>query len=65
MAAPVSIQVKGDIEGSIVIGDNNFVVNHNHGTIIHKQTAPQVRPRTMKPRPSRTPRGFLDPVPQF
>ncbi|GEM_PF-5720503 len=53
MAAPVSVQVKGDVDGSIVIGDDNFVVNHNHGTIIYKQAAPQVRPRTMKPRPSR------------
>lgn len=60
MVAPVSVQVKGDVEGSIVIGDNNFVVNHNHGTIIHKQAAPQVRARTMKPRPPRAPHGFLD-----
>ncbi len=54
-----AIQVTGNVEGSIVIGDNNFVVNTNHGTIIYKQAAPQVRLREMYPRPPRLPRGFV------
>ena len=54
-----TISVGGNVEGSIVIGDNNFVVNHNHGTIVYKQAGLQVRPRSMVPRPPRSPRGFL------
>jgi hypothetical protein len=65
MAAPVSVQVEGNVEGSIVVGDHNFVVNHNHGTIFYKQAAPQVRLREMKPRPPRPPRIFLDRQQEF
>lgn len=59
-AAPAaSISVTGNVEGSIVVGDNNFVVHSNHGTIVYKQAAPQVRLRDMVPRPPRPPRGFI------
>ena len=40
---PVKIQIGGNVDGNIVVGDNNFVVNTNHGTIVYKQAAPQVR----------------------
>jgi hypothetical protein len=60
MTTPVSIEVAGNVEGSIVVGDHNFVVNTNHGTIVYQQAAPQVRPRTLKPQPPRAPRGFLN-----
>jgi hypothetical protein len=62
MATPVSsptISVGGNVEGSIVIGDNNFVVNTNHGTIVYQQAKLQVRLRDMMPRPPRAPRSFL------
>ena len=60
MPEPVSIQVGGNVDGSIVVGDHNFVVNTNHGTIVYKQSAPQVRPRQYVPQPPRPPREFLD-----
>jgi hypothetical protein len=54
MANPAtSISVAGNVEGSIVVGDNNFVVNTNYGTLVYKQAAPQVRLRGMAPRPPR------------
>jgi hypothetical protein len=62
MATPVSsptISVGGNVEGSIVIGDNNFVVNTNHGTIVYQEAKLQVRLRDMMPRPPRAPRSFL------
>lgn len=63
MTAAPSIQVAGNVEGSIVVGDNNFVVNTNHGTIIYKQAAPQVRMRELIPRAPRLPRGFVGRAP--
>jgi hypothetical protein len=57
-AAP-SITVEGNVDGSIVVGDNNFVVNTNHGTIIYKQAAPRVQLRGSAPLPPRKPRGFV------
>ncbi len=54
-----SITVHGNVEGSVVVGDHNFVVNTNHGTIVYQQAAPRVQPRTMTPRPPRRPRGFV------
>ncbi len=56
----MSIQVGGNVEGSIVVGDNNFVVNENHGTLIYKQAGPQVQRRSLKPQPPRAPRGFVN-----
>lgn len=55
-----SIQISGNVEGSVVIGDNNFVVNTNHGTIVYQQAAPQVQKRTLVPAPPRAPRGFVN-----
>lgn len=60
MPGPVNIQVGGNVEGSIVVGDNNLVVNTNHGTIIYKQAGPQVKPRGFAPQPPRAPRGFVN-----
>lgn len=57
-AAP-SITVQGNVAGSIVVGDNNVVVNTNYGTIINQQAAPQVRRRSAVPQPPRKPRGFV------
>jgi hypothetical protein len=58
-ASAPSISVAGNVEGSIVVGDNNFVVNTNYGTIVYKQASPQVRLRQFAPRPPRSPRGFV------
>lgn len=55
-----SIQISGNVAGSVVIGDNNFVVNTNHGTIVYQQAAPQVQKRTLVPAPPRAPRGFVN-----
>ena len=60
MPEPVNIQVGGNVEGSIVVGANNLVVNTNHGTIIYKQAGLQVRPRGFAPQPPRAPRGFVN-----
>ena len=54
------VAVKGNVEGNIVIGDYNFVVNNNYGTIIHKQAAPQARLRNTFSQPPRPPRGFVN-----
>lgn len=51
--AHVKIQIGGNVDGSIVVGDNNFVVNTNHGTIVNKQAAPQVRGRGFDSQPLR------------
>jgi hypothetical protein len=48
------------VEGRIIVGDNNFVVNTNYGSIIYNTVAPSVRRRETKPGPPRPPRGFLD-----
>ncbi|GAB4485105.1 MAG: hypothetical protein Fur0016_09690 [Anaerolineales bacterium] len=60
MAQTANIRVEGNVEGSIVVGDNNFVVNANYGTMIYKQAAPQVRLRQFAPQPPRAPHGFVD-----
>src|SRR5687767_8388176 len=60
MAVSANIQVGGNVDGNIVVGNNNFVVNTNHGTIVYKQDAPQVRLRQFSPRPPRAPRGFVN-----
>ena len=57
--AGTSISVGGDVEGSIIVGDNNFTVNQNYGTIIYKQAAPEARLLSMAPRAPRPPRGFI------
>ena len=60
MPERVNIQVGGNVEGSIVVGDNNLVVNTNHGTIIYKQARPQVKLREFTSQPPRAPRGFVN-----
>jgi hypothetical protein len=55
-----SIQISGNVAGSVVVGDNNFVVNTNHGTIVYQQAAPQVQKRALAPAPPRAPRGFVN-----
>ena len=56
----VNIQIGGNVEGNVVVGDNNFVVNNNHGTIVYKQATPQVRARNFVPQPPRATRGFIN-----
>ncbi len=58
-AGGVAFAVGGNVEGDIIIGDNNFKVNTNYGTIIYKQATPQARLRDAAPRPPRAPRGFV------
>src|SRR3972149_2200022 len=61
VSAPVNIQIGGNVEnGNIVVGDNNFVVNTNHGTIVYPQAKPQVRLREFAPQAPRAPRGFIN-----
>ena len=57
--SPISIAVGGNVAGSIVVGDNNFVVNTNHGTIVYKHAAPRVQLRSAAPQPPRPPRDFV------
>ena len=59
MPESVNIQIGGDVTGTIVAGDNNFVVNTNYGTIVHKQ-GPQVRLSKFSPKPPRPSRGFVN-----
>lgn len=54
-----SINIGGNVEGNIVVGDNNFVVNSNHGTIVYREAAPQVKKRDASPRPPRRPKNFI------
>jgi hypothetical protein len=58
--AHVNIQIGGNVDGNIVVGNNNFVVNTNHGTIVYQQAAPQVRARDFTSKPPRAIRGFLN-----
>ncbi len=54
----VDIQVGGNVEGNIVVGDNNFVVNNNHGTIV-RQEALSTQRRSLTPKPPAEPEGFV------
>lgn len=64
--ATTTISVGGNVEGSIVVGDNNFVVNTNYGTLIYKQAGPpHVGLRAMAPKAPRPPRNFLGRTPQL
>jgi len=56
---PTSIAVGGNFEGNIIVGDNNFAVNKNYGTIVYNQAPPRVQARSMAPKPPRRPRGFI------
>jgi hypothetical protein len=55
-----SIQIGGNVEGSIVVGHHNVVVNTNYGTIINEAPAPP--PVTLRdvPLPPRAPLDFVD-----
>ncbi|HET9908969.1 MAG TPA: hypothetical protein VFQ23_20130 [Anaerolineales bacterium] len=54
-----NISIAGNVDGNIVVGDNNFVVNNNHGTIIQQQAAPPVQRKSVSPQPPRKPRSFF------
>lgn len=58
--ALASIQVQGDVQGSIVYGDNNFVVNSNHGTIVYQAPQPRITRHSVRSPPPRPPFHFLD-----
>ncbi|MEP6894103.1 MAG: hypothetical protein ABI986_00720 [Chloroflexota bacterium] len=53
-----SVVVNGNVAGSIVNGDNNFVVNTNNGTIIRQDTLPTQK-RSLSPKPPAEPDGFV------
>src|SRR5512143_2466550 len=56
-----SIQVGGDVNGDIIIGNHNFKVNTNYGTIVYNAPAgPVIKRREAKPRPPRAPLDFFD-----
>ena len=58
-SSPTTIAVTGNVAGSIVVGDHNFVVNTNHGTIVYKHAGPQIKLREAAPQPPRAPRDFV------
>src|SRR5690349_3062603 len=53
------ISVTGNVEGNIVVGNNNFVVNNNYGTVVNQQAAPPVQRKSASPQPPRKPRSFV------
>lgn len=60
MAESVNIQVGGNVSGNIVVGEANFVVNTNYGSIVYQQAKPRVQLRSFAPQPPRSPAGFVD-----
>ncbi len=62
---PPTVNVQGNVEGNIVVGDNNFVVNANYGTVVYKQAGPRVQPRSLSPKPPRKPRSFIGRKPEL
>lgn len=60
-ASVVDISVAGNVDGNIVVGDNNFIYTvHNHyGAVVNKHTAPSVKRRRLKQQPPRLPPGFI------
>src|SRR5512136_834978 len=56
-----SIQVGGDVNGDIIIGNHNFKVNTNYGTIVYNAPAePVIKRREARPQPPRAPLDFFD-----
>src|SRR5512143_813293 len=56
-----SIQVGGDVNGDIIIGNHNFKVNTNYGTLVYNAAAePVIQRRAVKPQPPRAPLDFFD-----
>jgi LysM repeat protein len=57
------INVEGNVEGNIIIGNNNQVydvrVNVQHGAVFNLQVEPIVKRQKMNPQPPRAPRGFV------
>ena len=62
--APVSVNVQGDVGGSVVSGEHNLVVNKNYGTIIYQAPRPRVTRKKVTPRPPNPLIGFLDRAPE-
>lgn len=60
MVNAANIHVEGNVAGSIVAGNHNFVVNTNHGAIVYKQAALQVRLRQFAPQSPPAPCGFVN-----
>ncbi|MBI3241963.1 MAG: CSLREA domain-containing protein [Chloroflexi bacterium] len=58
-ATAPAITVTGNVQGDIFVGDHNFKVNTNYGTIIYKEAEPRVQLRASAPQPPRAPRGFI------
>ena len=63
------INVGGDVEGSIIVGNNNQVydvsVNIQHGDVINLQVEPTVKRHSLNPKPPRAPRGFVGRGPEL
>jgi LysM repeat protein len=70
--APISvgdIDVKGNLEGNIVIGNNNkiysekyynYTIHNNHGVVVnHLNITPTVKLHSRKQKPPRPPRNFI------
>lgn len=55
----VNIRVGGNVDGSIVVGNDNFIVNTNYGTLVFQEAKRQVRLRDVFGQPSRPTRGFV------
>ena len=53
-----SVVVNGNVAGSIVTGDNNFVVNTNNGTIIRQESL-STQKRSLSPKPPHELEGFV------
>ncbi len=55
------ITVAGNVAGDIIVGNYNFKVNTNYGTIVyHAPKEPVVKRRDVKPQPPRAPLDFFD-----
>ncbi len=58
------IIVHGNVDGNIVKGDNNFIVNTNNGTIV-RQEAMSTHRRSLIPKPPAEPDGFVGRKPEL
>jgi hypothetical protein len=64
-ATAPTLTVTGNVQGDIIVGDHNFKVNTNYGTILYKQAGPRVKLRDAVPQPPRAPRGLCRPLGLF
>lgn len=57
------IDVRGNVEAPIVIGNNNQVYNFTshteHGVVVNFEAPPSIQRRSVNPQPPRIPRGFV------